>query len=71
MESSLAIVNIGASLEGNFKWYDKMLVKMMRKNTEKTGKATAEPHLESLDEVARVIDDAVRNIPREQQEPEE
>lgn len=70
VNSSLATVNIGGSLDGTFKWYDKLLVKMMSKNVAKTGKAVAEPHLENFDTVARVIDDTVRNIPQETQEPE-
>lgn len=71
VESSLATANIGASLDGNFKWYDKMLVKLIQKNTAKTGKAVAEARLEALEPLARLIDDAVRNIPQEMQESKE
>lgn len=69
-DHALALANIGGKLDGTYKLYDKILVGMMVKQLRKEGKDLPSPHLENLDEIVRVIDGAVRNIPQDSAEQE-
>lgn len=68
VDNALATECIGGNLEGNYKFYDKWLVKIMTNKLSKEGQALPCPMYENLDPLAQVIDDAVQNIPQDFEE---
>lgn len=70
LEHALTVQHIGGSFDlTGLNFYDRFLLKLMKNQAKKNGKAFPTPHFEHLAEIARLLDDTLQNRERDDLEP--
>lgn len=69
IESSISTVCIGGRLDGEMKWFDRQLVKLMKKQAEKTVGAPIVATLSNLDDLVAALENTEQKSPSIDAEP--
>ncbi|MBK5211906.1 MAG: hypothetical protein JJE36_06325 [Coriobacteriia bacterium] len=69
IESSISTVAIGGKLDGKMKWFDRLLVKLMKKQVEKSGGSPIVPTLSNFDDLVAALENTEQKSPSIGAEP--